>query len=397
MTKKVTSSNKRLQMNTLQAAPPPQAASPSKYLTEPRRAHFVTVHEGNMAKAGLTKEEWRIPEVVAKVMHDTWVNSGSGREAGVVVCRSKDGLYHAHCALYSQQPTTIANVAKIMFDSHVEPQKANKKQLTDYLRKNPPYDEKGEVVLYELNLDCIKDVQGKKSIFDEIDALLAQGATPSQIMERGIQYCRYEQHIKSLYFKRRVREVGPIKDLYVEYHFGASGTGKTYTYVDLCKQYSMDNVYMLSDYKNGGLDRYQDEAPDILFMDELKCNSLSYAELLSLLDRYPAKQAHSRYSNTYPLWTKVYMTSVYSIEELYRGMVGYSWRTTDGLEQLLRRINTIVYHYKEDGEYKTFSMPASEYKDKNDMLARLHKSTDGFQKVSPSDMQQIPFETEEGH
>ena len=67
------------------------------------------------------------------------------------------------------------------------------------------------------------------------------------------------------------------------------------------------------------------------------------------------------------------------------------------MAQLLRRINNIVYHYVENGEYKTFSIPASEYKDHNDMMARLYKETNGFRKVEPSEMKQIPFDTEEGH
>ena len=96
-------------------------------------------------------------------------------------------------------------------------------------------------------------------------------------------------------------------------------------------------------------------------------------------------------------YTQVYMSSVFPIEELYQLMVDSRIRKTDGIEQLLERINTIVYHYKENGEYKTFSMPASEYKDYNDMMIKLHKETDGFQKVSPSEMSQIPFETEEEH
>ncbi len=272
-----------------------------------------------------------------------------------------------------------------------------KKKLTDYLRKNPPYDEKGETVLYELGLECIKDAQGKRSIYDEIDDYLAQGMTPSEIMRKGSRFRYYEKVIKSAYMDKRINEVPIIKDMHVEYHFGPAGTGKTKLVADLCKRYGRDKIYLVDDYKTGGFDKYLEfDAPPILFMDEFKGVDLSYGQLLSILDRYTIKQTHSRYSNTFNLWTQVYITSVYPIEELFQIMVDSRLRKTDDMNQLMRRINTIVYHYSEDGENKTFSMSASEYKDYNDMMIRLHKATDGFRKVSPSEVQQVPFETKEG-
>lgn len=362
-----------------------------------RRAFFATMHIGSMKKTGLTEEQYMDPPTIAKFIKETWENSKEGREAGVVICMSADKVYHAHMGLYDENPTTLQKASKTMYDCHIERQKAIKKKFTDYLRKNPPYDEKGETVLYELGLECIKDAQGKRSDLDEIDDMLAQGMTPSEIIKLGMRYRRYEKNIRSEYLDKRIEEAPVIKNMHVEYHFGPARSGKTYTYVNLCEQYSRKSIYMVNDYDNGGFDKYLElDAPPILFLDELKGVGMSYGQLLSVLDVYSNKQTHSRYTNTYNLWTQVYMTSVFPIEELYQLMVDYRLRKTDGIEQLLKRINTIVYHYKEDGEYKTFSMPASEYKDYNDMMIRLHKATDGFRKVSPSEVQQVPFETKEG-
>lgn len=362
------------------------------------RAFFITSNIGSMQKAGLTEEEYMTPAIVAKHYKTTWENSGEGRTAGIVVCKSANGVYHLHGGLYSKDPTTFQQVAKIMFDSHVEKQKATKKELTAYLLKQPPYDEKGETVLYELGLDGIKDAQGKRSIYEEIDDYLAQGMTPSEIMRKGSRFRYYEKVIKSAYMDKRINEVPIIKDMHVEYHFGPAGTGKTKLVADLCKRYGRDKIYLVDDYKTGGFDKYLEfDAPPILFMDEFKGVDLSYGQLLSILDRYTIKQTHSRYSNTFNLWTQVYITSVYPIEELFQIMVDSRLRKTDDMNQLMRRINTIVYHYSEDGENKTFSMPASEYKDYNDMMAKLYKSSNGFRKVEPSEMKHIPFEKEEEH
>lgn len=346
------------------------------------KAWFITMHIASMKKTGLTEKQYMDPPTIAKFIKDTWENSGKDREAGVVVCMSADGKYHLHGGLYGNT-TTFKTVKDVMFDCHIEEQKATKKKLTDYLRKNPPYDEKGETVLYELGLECIKDVQGRRAVFEEIDDMLAQGMTPSEIIKRGMRYRRFEKSIKSAYLDRRIEEAPIVKDMHVEYHFGPARSGKTYTYVKLCEQYSRKNIYMVNDYDNGGFDKYLElDAPPILFLDELKGVGMSYGQLLSVLDVYSDKQTHSRYTNTYNLWTGVYMTSVFSIEELYQIMVDYHIRKTDGIEQLLERINTIVYHYKENGEYKTFSMPASEYKDYNDMMARLHKATDSSESIT---------------
>ncbi len=228
-----------------------------------------------------------------------------------------------------------------------------------------------------------------------IDNYLALGMTPSEIMGKGTYYRKYEKLIKSAYMDKRIRETPVVKDdMYVEFHFGQPGTGKTYFAVDLYKTLGgHGKVYLVDDYQNGGFDKYLEfDAPPVLCLDDFKGIGLSYGQLLSILDRYSIKQTHSRYINTFNLWTQVYMTSVYSIEELFQIMVEHRLRKTDSIQQLLRRINTIVYHYIEDGEFKTFSMPASEYKDSVDMIARIHSTDNDFQKLTDYEQAQLPFE-----
>lgn len=363
------------------------------------RAFFITSNIGSMQKTGLTEAEYMTPAIIANHYKTTWENSGEGRTAGIVVCKSAIGAYHLHGGLYAEDPTTFQQVAKIMFDSHVEEQKATKKQLTAYLLKQPPYDEKGETVLYELNIGCIKDAQGKRSDLENIEEFLKKGLTPNEIMDIHVKYRRYENLIVSAYLAKRKKETSRLKqDMFVEYHYGEPGSGKSYIQEQLAEKYSEENIYVMLDHENGGFDNYLKEgAPPIVVIDEMKGCGLKFGELLTVLDKYSKYQTHCRYQNTYNLWNQVYMISVYPIEQLYNLMVYYRVRSTDSMAQLLRRINNIVYHYVENGEYKTFSIPASEYKDHNDMMARLYKETNGFRKVEPSEMKQIPFDTEEGH
>lgn len=207
------------------------------------RCWLVTIHVTNMEKAGLTKEEYENPEKVADVFISAWESSGKNREAGIAVCISKDGCYHAHMACYGNT-TTLKNVSKILFDSHVEPQLGGKDQLKSYLLKEGKYEEKGEQVLYTQGLDCIQDNQGNRSDLDEIQELLEEGATPQLIFERCFRYRKYEKMIRSAFLDKRIRETPLEKKMWNEYHWGKSGSGKTYTYIRLCEKYTADEVYL---------------------------------------------------------------------------------------------------------------------------------------------------------
>ena len=73
-------------------------------------------------------------------------------------------------------------------------------------------------------------------------------------------------------------------------------------------------------------------------------------------------------------------------------MVDNSNRSIDKVKQLLRRINTIVYHYIENGVYMTYSMPTSEYVDYNSLKAIVHSDKDGFMKISDFEETVLPFD-----
>lgn len=338
------------------------------------RCWLGTIHIVNMEKAGLTKEDYENPEYLAEHFINLWENSGKGRKAGIAVCVSNNGCYHAHIACYGNT-TTLKKVSDILFQSHIEPQLGGKEQLKAYLLKEGEYEEKGEQVLCTKGLDVIQDNQGKRNDLDEIEELLNEGYTPSEIFESSFRYRKFEKMIKAEYLSKRIKETPLIKEMWNEYHWGESGTGKTYTYIKLCEQYSEDEVYLMNDYSNsgssgGGFDKYADNPAKIIVLDEFRGN-MPYHQLLSLLDVYSRNQQHCRYQNTYSLWTSVIICSIYPPEEVYKFMVENNAQNADTIKQFLRRLNLIVYHYIDsNGNYKTFEMPASKYKNKFDMKAR---------------------------
>lgn len=336
----------------------------SSFSTKHRaRAWISTIQEKNMTIAGLSEKDYKNPEYVAEFFSNKWIQSGKGRTCAITVCMSETNLYHLHACLYGNT-TTLKAVADILFGSHVEPIMGGKKELEEYITKSGKYAESEEQVLYTLGLDNVQGKQGARSDLEEIEEMLEQGYTPQEILKTSFRYYRYEKMILSAYTNIRVSEAPIIKDILVEYHIGETGSGKSYYYVQLCTEFSPDDIYVMNDFDNsgsGGLDNYMKVgAPPILFIDEYK-GELSYTKLLTMLNPYTRMETHARYSNIKNLWERVVITSVFPPEEVYRIMVQENLRHTDSYQQLLRRINKIVYHYKDKGEFKTLTIDSKEY------------------------------------
>lgn len=334
------------------------------------RGWIVTIQEENMKKAGLSEEEYKNPQELAFTFINKWVTSGKGREAGIAVCLSESGCYHAHMACYGNT-TTLHNVAKILYDSHTEPQVGRKEQLKAYILKEGKYEEKNEKILYSEGLDCIQDNQGKRTDLDEIEEMLNDGLTPRQIFQQSIRYQKYDRMIYTAFLNKRIKDTPLVKEMHNEFHFGKSGTGKTHVYIQKCEEFSEEEVYLCNDYSNGGFDFYSENPAKVIVLDEFR-GGIPYSQLLSMLDVYSRVQQHCRYKNTYALWTQVLICTVLAPEEVYHNMVDNN-KNSDTFEQMMRRLDVIVYHYKWKGEYKTFELLPSEYNGKDDMIDRAMK------------------------
>lgn len=333
------------------------------------RAWMVTAQVKNFEN--LKIQDYENPEVLAKALSFIWEDSGKSgdRTCGVVVCRSKEGLYHAHIGAYGNA-TTLGCVAKVFGYSHTEPQLSGKKRLKEYLLKQGEFEEKGEEVLYEYGIDNIQDGKGNRSDMDDISLMIEAGATPSQIFEKSFKYRKYEKMIMSAYVDKRIKEASLHKNMHCEWHTGASGSGKSYTYISLCEKYGRENIYFLNDLQNGGFDMYMEQgAPKVLFIDEVKPCDITYKQMLMLTDAYSSAQTHSRFHNTLNLWDRVYVTSIYSIEDFYKELVPEEKRNTESFEQLRRRFHKVVYHYKNHaGEYKQIECNMDLYKSINRLI-----------------------------
>lgn len=322
------------------------------------------------------------PPAMAERALDSWVFGHPSRTGAVAYCISADGLIHFHMVLEDSNKSRFSAVKKAYPKAHIEPTRGNKEQAEDYIQKRGKFAEKGEQVVYIARFGEIKGRQGQRKDFDTIEEYLDQGMTPNQIMSLNFSYRRYEKMIRSAFFAKRRDETPFIRDVKVFWHVGLSGTGKTYTAQLLMEQYGRDEVYIVTDYDSGGFDNYC--AQRILFLEEYR-GQFRYSMLLNLIDKY-MYEFHSRYTNIIGLWTEVHITSVLPPEEVYRNMV-HENQQIDPIDQLKRRITSIVYHYKQGDRYKTYEMPMTEYVDLNDL--REKAVGEDFFSVSTEEMQQL--------
>lgn len=299
------------------------------------------------------------PQEICEQLRDEWIRDSTTRSGAWAYCVSAAGLHHIHMVLEDKVAMRFSMVKKSYAEGmHFEATKGNKQQAEDYINKRHPYDEKGEQVLCVVHAGEIHGRQGKRNDLERIEELLNDGKTPDQILRESFSYYRYASMIRQSFFDKRRREVPPERNVTVHLIVGPPGSGKSYHYPTLCKQYGEDQVYMMTDYSNGGLDHYA--AEPILFMDEFK-GQLPYTVFLSMTDVYKV-QLHARYANVWALWREIYITSVLSPEELYAIMVPFELRATDSIWQMLRRINDITYCHKVGSTYKRHTIPMAQYK-----------------------------------
>lgn len=326
------------------------------------------------------------PEEIIERLKDEWIADNPSRTGAWIFCVSADGLNHVHMVLEDEKAMRFSAVKKsYAIGMHFEPTKGDKDQAEDYINKRGKWAEKGEKILASVKYGEIKGRQGQRRDIEVIEELIRQGKTPNEILEMSLNYTRYENMIKTAYFLK-VRRETPIKQNVCTYwHYGCSGSGKSHTYIGLVEKYGRDKVYMVSDYENGFLDNYCSEP--VLFLDEFR-GHLKYTTLLTMLDGYTT-EFHARYRNVLKVWNEVHITSVKTPYEIYKNLIDDDEeRKIDTYEQLRRRINYMVYHWKDDFGYQHLQVPMSEYRDRATMDLLVKKNA--FVQLSVDSL--TPFE-----
>lgn len=324
------------------------------------------------------------PLEVIERLKDEWIEGHPTRSGAWIYCISDKGLRHIHMILEDTKTMRWTAIKKsYAIGMHFRPTKGTKEQAEDYINKRGKWEEKGEQIICSTRHGEIKANRGNRRDLETIEELISLGHTPSEIMDMSFSYRRYETMIRGAYFSKRNRETPFVRDVNVIWHVGASGSGKSYTAQQIVSEYGEDHLYFVTDYENGFMDKYSGEP--VLFLDEYR-GQFRFSTLLTILQGYKT-QIHCRYANAVQLWNEVHITSVKSPDMVYENLIeSFEERRIDTFEQLRRRINTIVYHWKDEAGFHQYSMPMTDYKDYHDLGIRAR---DGFVPV-PSDAE-LPF------
>jgi hypothetical protein len=330
--------------------------------------------------------EDKTPDEMVEEAIEKWCEGKPQRTCAINYEIGDSGTPHMHMVLEDPAKSRFSALQKLFPTIHIERTKGNKEQAEDYINKRGRFVEKGHtVVVPAIYRGQIKAAQGLRNDLAIIEDLIEQGKKPEEIMDLSLHYRKQEPLIRKAYFRKRNKSTPPLRDVSVFWHVGDSGTGKSYSYKQLVDEHGEENVYIMTDYDNGGFDMYQGEP--ILFMDEFKGN-MRFQQLLNYMDGYKI-QIHCRYANASALWTEIHITSIYPPEEAYKFMVDKENQNRDNIKQLLRRINKIIYHYKENNNYMSFEMDSSDYENFEQLKIKARADENGFMKVD--DNEPIPF------
>ena len=302
------------------------------------------------------------PSEMCEFIVKTWCDEQPGRTAFAAYCISADGLHHIHIVFECDREhkfrySAVQGLFGVKF--HCEYTRGTKDQVEDYINKQGKHEEKGEIVVTKYQHGEIKGNQGNRSDIDNIEQMINDGLNPREIKMQKLSYRKYANMINAAYYDKRYNETPYFRDVKVFWHFGESGSGKSYTEIELREKYGED-VYIISDYQNGGFDKYCGER--ILFLEEYR-SQFPYHTFLIMLDHYK-RQVHCRGSdsNCYTLWDEVHLTTPFPPELSYEQM-NQKHKDIDSVDQLLRRITTLYFHYiDENGKIQKYEMSGSDYR-----------------------------------
>lgn len=303
----------------------------------------------------------------------------------MVACEvGENGTFHTHMLFMAKRKLSFKQLQAIYPGIHLAVTRGSYEENVNYLTKTgtAANEAKAKTKLCEPITwgDYIYekgDPTNKHSVFDTINNLLDEGMTPEQIYALSPKLSFYANAIERTYTARKNTEMPSYQERTVYYHVGESGTSKTYsTYIGLQQKYGKDNVFKTPNSWKNIWDKYNYE--HIVIFDEMRGSSIRYSELLGYLDNYKLILS-CRYADKYADYDEVHITTIDPPEELYDWNNREVFSSFDSRDQLYRRINYIVYHWKDHKGFHQYELPFNEYTgyDGLKFLAELNYELEG--------------------
>ena len=235
---------------------------------------------------------------------------------------TKEGIVHYHQYLYFKNPVAFSTVKKNYPSAHIEHEY---KDYVHYIKENK---NGRKTIIYEQGkVPCkIRTIEdAKKATQEEIDMAPVQNYKMIKMIQND---ARYEE----------ARHNKFIKDIDFQWHFGPTGTGKSYDVFLTHECVEEDGSNKVSDWG---------DAKNIVF--EEFTGKMPYDMLKKMTDKY-----HNYYKvRVLYGWRLVDFESVRVCSpeppwNVYKGQI----QKQDSINQLMRRLNWVVYeHKKQDGKY----------------------------------------------
>lgn len=294
---------------------------------------------------------------------------------------SHTGRFHMHLFLFSECKLKLSSIKTLYPDMHVEPVRGSAQQCWDYLLKEEggKHSEKTDTKLtepirwgnwFQSGKDLKSNPENKSSVRDEINDLLKSGHKPIDLIAMDNGYAMRQNAIRGQYAAMKCKSAPAVRDPLIVYHYGNSGSGKSYAAYDRKLVQNPDEDVCMLIASEHTFDDYVQQ--DYVVIEELRGENfrpkknpfasdesmgepdISLNVLLKALDRHSI-YLPSRYNNVYWCPAEIHITSVFAPEDLY------TFSGAESVNQLLRRLSYIVYHYMDNGQHKEFWMTPEEY------------------------------------
>ena len=254
------------------------------------------------------------PERVCERLRDEWIASHPAGSGWWGYCVSAVGLHHVHMVVEDVKKMRFSEIKKAYAPgAHFEKTQGTKKQVEDYVNKTGKYEEKGEEVLYSCQVGELKGKQGRRNDLIHMYDMIRDGYTDYEIIEENPDYIKHLSKIRDtrqVYVNEQYKKTAK-RDMHVEYWHappGADLAGIIY------ERYGFAKVYTVTDYAYVW-DGY--DGQDVVLFDDFDADRVRYKDLKRWLTPYPL-ELHCRFFNKPARFTKVYITSHDSFDELFR-------------------------------------------------------------------------------
>lgn len=325
----------------------------------PSKSFFGTL---NHPEKYLDVPEGATPQEIADFALDLLIDGKEDERAAMVsYCLAPTtGTPHLHYGLYSEKSMRLKAVRALMPHADNKTAKGTKAEIEDYVYKTGKHADKGEKVLAVAAHGNFQGREANTGVFEQMrEFIFDYNLTPEAVCKINPKFYQHRQALEQMYQDKLGQDRPLKKSIHTTYHFGAPGSGKSYTQIQLKQKMGAGKVYVVTDYVHG-FDLYRGEKT--IFLDEMK--DVSFADLLIWLDVYP-NQVACRYANKYMLWENVHIASVLAPEELIADFAeNKRMKETNDTAwgEFRRRIHDVCYHWQYEGAFYSVTLPMSEYK-----------------------------------